>query len=315
MTPDHGRHSGRHVDDLATQWGVAEVLTALSESDAVAPPPTLRSSLLDRVSASPRSTRESASPVELFAGRVHAMRLLLHSLDADDWTKLAKPYQWSVHGLIAHLLVIERYTGAKFGLQAITDNPFDSDSDSDDHLAMGSGRIASELEGSPIDTFGRWSAAVQRIVEHVTSERFEPSASVVLHGWPFSQSSSLVARAFELWTHHEDISRAVGLPLELPPPFELRTMSTFSVASLEFLLPIAEPARPMRPTRVVLTGLGGGTFDIGGRGERAATVVTDVVDYCRVVARRVEPDELVTTVEGDHDLVGALLKGSRAFAV
>ena len=36
------------------------------------------------------------------------------------------------------------------------------------------------------------------------------------------------------------------------------------------------------PARIVLTGPGGGTFDLDGPGsERTVTLVADVVDYCR----------------------------------
>src|SRR5262249_20690724 len=152
-------------------------------------------------------------------------------------------------------------------------------------------------------------------VDHVTSDEFAPDAAAPLHGWPFTGSSALVARAFELWTHAEDIRRATGRPLVATPPRELRTMSSFSVTTLPFLLPMVAPGLEMGPTRVVLTGAGGGTFDIGGTGERRALLAADVTDYCRVVARRLDPRELDATVEGDHALVEGLLEASRIFAV
>jgi len=69
------------------------------------------------------------------------------------------------------------------------------------------------------------------------------------------------------------------------------------------------------PTRIVLTGPGGGSFDIGEPGEPTVVLASDVLDYCRVAARRIEPDALDMTVEGDGTVVPALLEAARAFAV
>ena len=297
------------LDSRASEWGVAPVLAALAESDATSPPASIRSRLLERVAASPRAHAEPMPPGELYASRVAALQSLLAELDDDDWGCVASPYEWTVHGLIAHLLVIEQYSAALLGLGAM---PL---GDAGDHLALGADAIAAELEGSPQATVEHWSAVAQSIVDHVGSDRFDPDAPMSMHGWPFSVSSGLVARAFELWTHTDDICRATGRDTRSAGPRELRTMSSFSVSSLPFLLPSVDPDLPMAPTRVVLTGSGGGTFDIGGHGERAALVVTDVVDYCRVVARRIDPGELERTVEGDTRLVAGLLEASRAFAV
>jgi hypothetical protein len=69
----------------------------------------------------------------------------------------------------------------------------------------------------------------------------------------------------------------------------------------------------------VLTGPGGGTWDQAlGWGETAglpdATLVLDVVDYCRLAARRVGPDEVAVTVEGDEALARRILAGAGVFS-
>jgi len=302
----------RDTDDLdarALDWGVEPVLAALAESDATSPPASIRTRLLEHAAAAPRVLAEPLLPGELYESRVEALRSLLADLDGDDWRCVASPYEWSVHGLLAHLLVIERYSAALLGIGEMPAG------DVNDHLALGGDVIAAELTGSPLDTVQHWSQAAQVIIDHVRSVQYDPHAPMSMHGWPFSASSGLVARAFELWTHADDICRATGRVSRPASARELRTMSSFSVSTLPFLLPSVDPELAMAPTRVVLTGPGGGTFDIGGHGERAALVVTDIVDYCRVVARRIEPGELDRTVEGDTRLVAGLLEASRAFAV
>jgi hypothetical protein len=71
--------------------------------------------------------------------------------------------------------------------------------------------------------------------------------------------------------------------------------------------------------RVVLTGAGGGTWDqaldLGAPpGHADATLVVDVVDYCRLAARRVTPSQLVAVIEGDHELARRVLVGAGVFS-
>jgi uncharacterized protein (TIGR03083 family) len=297
------------LDELPLDAAEEAVLAALAEPGATPPPPAVRDRVLHLVARSPRPTVALLAPSQLYAARVAALAQLLGELEPQDWTRRAAPYAWSVHELVAHLLVMERYTGSFLGVH---ERPAGHDND---HLALGADVIAAEAGTAPADTVARWSAAAASVVDHVTSDQFEPDAGAPLHGWPFTGSSALVARAFELWTHAEDIRRATGRPLVTAPAPELRTMSSFSVTTLPFLLPMVAPEREMRPTRVVLTGAGGGTFDIGGDGDREALLATDVTDYCRVVARRIEPHDLRATIEGERELVEALLDASRLFAV
>ncbi len=132
--------------------------------------------------------------------------------------------------------------------------------------------------------------------------------------------SLLVARGFELWTHADDVRRATGRPLGSPIDEDLRTMSDHSVRSLELIQPFLPEAPALVPLRVVLTGSGGGTWDLGPAGDEPAVLVADVVDYCRLASQRIEPDELTVTVEPGTGgeiapLVSSLLVAARAFAV
>jgi hypothetical protein len=154
---------------------------------------------------------------------------------------------------------------------------------------------------------------------------------ITLHGWPFELDGALIARSFELWTHTDDIRRATGRPLGAPAPSDIRAMSSFSVEALPLTLALTSPGRPLTPTRVVLTGAGGGTFDLPptpslaptpsraptptGSGTPSTLVVVDVVDYCRVVARRIGVDTLNFTITGDESLARALLHSATVFAV
>lgn len=188
------------------------------------------------------------------------------------------------------------------------------------HLDIGGDELAEIVSGDPAATVRRWRAAADRVVAHVQGPTFDPTAPTPLHAWAFDASTALVARAFEIWTHADDIRRAAGRPLDDPSPGELRTMSSISVGGLPALVAvIGGPA--MQPTRVVLTGPGGGTFDLsptvpGERGQRVENLlVADVVDYCRLAARRIDVADLAGQRDGDDEFIDTVLRAASAIAV
>jgi uncharacterized protein (TIGR03083 family) len=305
------------IDDLTDQLGLGEVMAALAETVASTPPPEVRSGLLATLAERPRQPVTPAPVPDLYARRVTAMSALLDDLTESDWTMPADPYEWTVHGLVAHLTVIEEYTLRQLGLTDLSPLPAGA-SGATQHLDYGSEAIAEMIAEDPGVTVRRWRTAADRIVEHVHSATFDLAAPTPLHAWPFDASIALVARAFEIWTHADDIRRATARPLDVPSPAELRTMSSTSVGGLPVLLTVTG-GPPMQPTRVVLTGSGGGTFDLGRTGDGHAAVqhllVADIVDYCRLVARRVDPADLAGHRDGDEQLLGALLRAASAIAV
>jgi uncharacterized protein (TIGR03083 family) len=253
---------------------------------------------------------EPSSPVEAFARQVAALGHLLGELEPHHWSRRAEPYDWDVLGLVAHLVVIERYTAGQLGVPGAARVP------GGHHLRMGAAEIAAAHDAPAEATRADWAQVAARTVDALRAgSTLGADAPIDLHGWPFTVSAVLVLRAFELWAHADDIRRACGWPPSSPPPADLRTMSSFSVQSLPLLLGVVAPAVAMAPARVVLTGPGGATFDLGGDGPRAVTLVADVVDYCRLATRRVGRDEAGVVCEGDERLGDGLLAAAQAFAI
>ncbi len=320
MSTAGGHGEDERIDDLAGEPGGAEVLAALAETVAVTPPPALRHRLVAEVARRPRVGVEPASAPDLYRSRVAVLHRLLGELADDDWSAVVAPYGWTVHRLVAHLVMIEEYTARQLGLTGEAPLP-PGEASTGDHLGLGAGQADELVASPPASSVERWWAAATRIAAHVGSAGFDPSAPVPLHQWPFDAATALVARSFELWTHGDDVRRATGRPLEEVPAGELRTMSSTSVQGLPLLLALQPPppdARPpvvLTPTRVVLTGPGGGTFELGGPGPQANLLVADVVDYCRVVSRRLDPETLAATREGDERLLSSLLVASQAIAM
>ena len=289
------------------QEAVDATVAALDLLYESAPPPELRSRLL-AAAVRERPEQPGSGVAELFAHQVDALAELLDELDDDEWIRPVGPYDWTVHGLVAHLLVIENYTASRLGLAP--DDPTD-----EHHLTTGAGRIADELAGDPERTAAAWRERAAATSAALRDTPTELPADVVLHGWRFPLDGAIIARSFEIWTHADDIRRATGRPVRSPGAADLRTMSRFSVQALPLTLGLVAPDRELSPTRVVLTGEGGGTFDLGSAPGTPTTIVLDVVDYCLVAARRIDPDQLVCMVEGETELVTDLLRGAAAFAV
>ncbi len=316
------RDTSAHVDrlisldpEIAPRARAFEaVVAALHERDARAPAAELRQSILDAAARAPREVGPGADVIDLFVNQVEALQELLASLTTQQWLRRAEPYAWTVHELVAHLLVIEGYTAGQLGLASGTVGG--TVTGRIGHLAMGADAIASEASRPPIDTMAAWYERATSTAHELRAGRGSAlDAPVELHGWPFTTATALVARSFEVWTHADDIRRAIGVAPSAPEAAELRTMSSFSVGTLPLVLPIVAPETQFTGARVVLTGAGGGTFDLGNPLERASLIVVDVVDYCRLAAKRISMTQLDATIEGDQRVASALLAAAQVFSV
>jgi uncharacterized protein (TIGR03083 family) len=295
---------------------LARALAALGELSAEQPPASVRRDLVRAIESRPRKSVEPMEPADLYVEAVSALSELLATLTDRDWHRVAAPYSWTVQGLVGHLAAIEEYTARQMGLTALPPCAAD-DVAMRNHLAIGADNIEEALAGPPESTAQWWLSSTDPIVNHARSADFEPTRPTPMHGWPFDCSTALVARAFEIWAHSEDICRATDRPVVDVDARVWRTMSQASVSSLPLLLAF-DGGPALTPTRIVLTGRGGATFDIGdsvGLDDERTLLVADVGDYCRVVARRVDPDSLAGERTGDVALIDALLRAAQLIAV
>lgn len=255
--------------------------------------------------------------VEAYIDQMAALTEVLAQVPEDGWDRPVAAYPWSVRDLVAHLVAIEAYSASFLGL-----GEFEAGGLDHDHLAMTEATIARCRALPPGEVVAEWRALAERTAAHAAAlgpddlEKLMP-----LHGIPFRVTTAIVARAFELWTHADDIRAALGRPLVAPVAPVIHRMAIESVSSLPFAaLGLAEPPGPAI-AHIVLTGPGGGTWTlrVGGASDLDAepdlTLVADVVDYCRVVSRRIDVDALDCVVEGDADLADRLLRASQFVAV
>jgi len=264
-----------------------------------------------------RLTEGPTTRVEAYADQVNALSRLLERVPADAWDNDVAAYPWSVRDLVAHLIAVEAYTASFLDFE-----PFEVTAEMElDHLAMTEGTIEHWRSLPVAEVVAEWRRLAERSVERLRSLDDEAlEAPMPLHGLPFGISAGVVARAFEIWTHADDIRAAIGEPLDEPPPAVLHCMASASVGSLSLaVLGLDEPPAPAN-AHVVLTGRGGGTWDLVLPGATAGdepdvTLIADVVDYCRVVSGRIDAEDLEMVTEGDAALAITLLEASQFVAV
>jgi len=269
-------------------------------------PPLLPPGLRERVLAASLRARAAGRPVpdapeisaaEAFSRAASAFYTALCFLSDDDWrTPVLRDLD--VQGLVGHLLGVEHDVH-----RALAGDPAVADAD---HVESTQAAAVRQAAGASAGTRAEWRHAADRTLDLVRSA--DGRAVVALHGLRLPVRTLLIVRAFELWTHENDIRRAVGWAASVPDPSTLRLMTDLAAR----LLPQAGAGLgDATDVRLVLTGPGGGTWDVTvGSGPPAAAsvaIVTDAVGFCRLAANRVTPVELDVSVTGDPARAAAVL--------
>lgn len=247
------------------------------------------------------------SPDEAFSRAADAFYGLLCALAEPAW-RLHVLRDLDVQGLAGHLIGVEEDVQ-----RALSDDPA---VDHQDHVT--STQPAADRQAGRVTAATRtdWRRAADRTLE--VARAADMAAGVTVWGIPLPLSALLVARAFELWTHENDIRRVAGLPASVPDVPTLRLMTELATSMLPFGAMLAGLQGPVS-LRLVLTGPGGGTWDvvIGGDAPEpvAIGIVTDVVDFCRLAANRLDPADLDMHVTGDRGRAAGVLAAASALAL
>jgi uncharacterized protein (TIGR03083 family) len=250
------------------------------------------------------------SPVEAFGRAADAFLGLLTAL-ADDLWRRPVLRDLDVAGLVGHL------TGVEDDVQRALAG--DRDVACADHVASTQPAAERAATGAPAEVRRAWRDAAERTLDEVRTA--DLGTVVPVHGMRLPLGSLLVVRAFELWTHENDIRRAAGLPPSVPDPATLRRMTDLAVHLLPYGATLVSDPVAAVDVHLVLTGAGGGTWDVV-VGERAAraevpevAIVADAVGFCRLVAARIAPADLGAHVSGAAGHAAAVLAGAAALAL
>jgi uncharacterized protein (TIGR03083 family) len=291
-------------------------LVALGEEAVLAPPPDLRAAVLAAALAG-RSVGEPlpsaplpAAPLDAFRTTVADLRDVLDELDPAAWDVDTRTVHGTVRDLVAHLVGVEDVMAAQLG----SGTPQAGDVD---HVASAAATAAQVVGEPPPELAARWHAGAVRLA--TLAEEAGSHAPVQANDIPTDVDGMLVLRTFEVWAHTEDVCLATG---RAAPPLDaarLALMSGRLLDVLPFAMAVEGVPRRGQTARLVLTGAGGGCYvrplapeDVVGVPD--VELVVDVVDLCRLAARRARPEDLDLDIEGDEELAGAVLVAVGAFA-
>ena len=297
-------------------------MTAHPPKLVAAVPADLRERVLEtahrsRAAGRPVPDAPEISPAEAFSRAADALYGMLCALDDDRW-RVPALRDLDVQGLVGHLIGVEEDTQRGLdGDQAVA---------LADHVVSTQPAADRQAGRTPGETRADWRKAAEltqdRVREHIEEDRL--GDEVAMHGIRLPLGTLLVVRAFELWTHENDIRRATGLPPSAPDASTLRLMTDLAAR----LLPVGGCrtglTTPVR-VRLVLTGTGGGTWDVtlgssqagqaDGADPAALRIVLGAVDFRRLAASRVDPGELDLHVTGSPDRAADVLAATAALAL
>jgi uncharacterized protein (TIGR03083 family) len=292
-----------HAEAAAEAEHLRDAAAWLGAVGALNPPVALR----DRLLAVAAERVDALPSVDALRRETERFDALLDSLDPADLD--AVTYNGlTVRELVAHI--------------AIIDEAFVAEAAEPKRSFIGADAVV-EITGAQLPETADWSfAQIRDRLRHARQALIDldgplPATSRI---GGYLLSSVLVIRAFETWTHHDDIVAAIGRADEATDAPVLRTMVELAIQTLPLAMAAKGYEYPGRTARIVLTGPGGGDWTIAVTAKEAPGPIPHVVvrapavDFCRRFADRLAVDEVPYEVEGDAELGRALVDAAPAFA-
>ncbi|MFE1309017.1 zf-HC2 domain-containing protein [Streptomyces sp. NPDC058755] len=244
----------------------------------------------------------------------------------------------TVAGVIAHLLSVDGLVAVALGLEDPLAEVFAKGEKSEvgGQGAVGpAGRTEAFWRASHFpptrSVRGPWREQSHNVVRTVSFTGSTAGGLAVPYG-PFELPlhDAMLDRAFECWVHAEDIAEAVDYPYEPPAPRHLNKMIDLAARMLPLALagrrraglsapgqtPHLVPAgAPGRSLRLEIEGAAGGEWlipldspgAVGSAEFEVAHVALDGVEFCRLAAGHVPPEEAAAGQVGDREAIRDVL--------
>ncbi|MCF3963573.1 maleylpyruvate isomerase N-terminal domain-containing protein, partial [Streptomyces fuscigenes] len=232
----------------------------------------------------------------------------------------------TVAGVVGHLMVVDGLVGVALGLEDPLFPAAPLAPDERTERFWGAAAPPTRAVHAP------WRAQNHAVIRRVSSAPGGVTGVDVSYGaYVLPLRDALVERAFECWMHGADIADAVAYPYEAPGGPHRHEMVDLAARLLPGVLArrrrrgLAAPAgelvaagRPGRSLHLEVEGDGGGDWYIPldspaalGSEERAVGhVVLEDLEFCRLVAGRVEPGEAAAGQSGDLGAVHEVLQAA-----
>lgn len=297
-----------HPDAEREVERLREAAVWLAANEASTPPLAMRSGLV-ALARSRRST-DAAAPLDVYRRERSRLADALAAgvIDPDAVTANGL----TVRELVIHLAAAERTVAAEILEPSLT--TWD-DAIMHDITAR---ELAACADLSYAGAVARWSDATDQVIE------LAGHADHAIAGQRLSDV--LLIRAFETWTHHDDILAVHDEPETVPEPRVLQSLVEFSVRSTPWALAMRGATRSGATARLRLRGavtgewelaLATDTPDPADPAARAsgpiATITIDALDWCKRFADRRDAD-VAHSAGGDLDVVRDVIAAAPVFA-
>ena len=307
----------------ATLADLRPAVDALAATTATTPPAGLAQRTMDAALAARPPATHPFAPAEVHLIEATRVVALLSRLSPDDWAAPVGPAfpDWTVQDLAAHLASSEALLALELGV-----DPFTPDTEPQAE-ARALQAVARHRRLSPAETLAELRTTYELVQQTLRAIGDEVDARIISwFGLDLTLGYALTQRGFEIWTHADDIRAALGLDAVPPPAGSVRTMSSAALDTVPFMLSAVGVDAEGRRARVTLSGPGGGTYDVALGLAEAGTplpeghapdvvVRLDSIDFCKAVAERISPPDLVFEAEGDLALADDLVRSLSALAV
>ncbi|MFG2604005.1 zf-HC2 domain-containing protein [Streptomyces sp. NPDC048514] len=237
----------------------------------------------------------------------------------------------TVAGVIAHLLSVDGLIAAALGLE----DPLAEVTEAAEGAVGPAGRTEAFWRASHFpptrSVRAPWREQSHSLVRTVSFTGGRSSGLAVAYGdFELPLHDAMLDRAFECWVHAEDIAEAVDYPYEPPAPRHLNRMIDLAARMLPVALaerrraglsaPGAAPhlvtaGTPGRSLRLEIEGTAGGEWlipldspaAVGSADFEVAHVALDGVEFCRLAAGHVPPEEAAAGQVGDREAIKDVL--------
>ncbi|MFI1970018.1 hypothetical protein BLA24_18350 [Streptomyces cinnamoneus] len=264
--------------------------------------------------------------IDAWTHSVEAVSDLVRPLAESDWNRATECPGWSVRDVVSHIIGVEcEMLGEPRPIHTL---PRDLRHVTDEFSRYIEVQVDVRRCHTAPEMTSELEYTIIRRCRQLRNETRPPQATV---RWPLGTANeqtlerTLALRAFDVWTHEQDLRRALGVPGNLDSPA--------AVISRDFLLRalpklVAEDAGA-RPGSTVVFDVHGPleflrTVRVGPQGKAtidgsvslgpSVTFALDWETYARLACGRVRPEAVADRVkiDGDRELAGAVL---REFAV
>lgn len=261
----------------------------LGSAQPVRPPARLRDAVLASARASKRAGKwakaRGSLPALAYATQIEALDALLAGLTPVDW-RAADPRHGNLRGVIAHLTSNDELVATDLGVREPVNGARHVRQVWRDRAVSVLDRVPT---GDSLDRPVRLAGKYQAV---------RPLRD------------GLVQRAFETWTHADDVRGVMHLPPRPPPDDHVRLIAGLGVRLLPTALAALAAEAETWAVRLILGGPGGGTWELGPEGGPAVTITADAVEFCRLMAGRRAPEEFGATVDGDPERARTVLRAA-----